>query len=139
MPPLSRLALLLLAAGCSTTSAERWEKVQGEDWLLLRIEGSPALAGAEVSLTFGVGRLYGQAVNRYAAPYVRTEDALKIESIGATRKFLDSPPGAMDQEGRYLKLLGEADGWKLGGGWLELQRGGKTVLAFKLRASASRS
>jgi len=134
-----RLSLLLLVAGCGTTAAERWDEVQGEDWLLHRIEGSPALAGAEVSLTFGTGRLYGRAVNRYAAPYVRTDDALKIEAIGATRKSLDKPPGVMDQEARYLKLLEQADGWKFGGGWLELRRGGTTILAFKLRASASRS
>lgn len=136
---MARTLLLLFVAGCSTTATERWDEVQGEDWLLWKIERSPALAGAEVSLTFGVGRLYGRAVNRYAGPYVRTDDALKIESVGATRKFLDAPPGAMDQEARYLKLLEQADGWKLGGGWLELQRGGTTILAFKLRASASRS
>ncbi len=136
---MARTLLLLLVAGCSTTAGERWDEVQGEDWLLHRIEGSPVLAGTEVSLTFGTGRLYGRAVNRYAGPYVRTDDALKIESIGATRKFLDNPPGAMDQETRYLKLLEQADGWKFGGGWLELRRGGTTILAFKLRASVSRS
>jgi heat shock protein HslJ len=134
-----RSLLLLLVAGCSTTAVERWDEIQGEEWLLQKIEGSPAVAGTEISLTFGTGRLYGRAVNRYAAPYVRTDDVLKIEPAGATRKFLDEPPGAMEQEARYLKLLAQADGWQLGGGWLELQRGGKTLLAFKLRGSTSRS
>ncbi len=131
--------LVLGLAACGTTAGERWDEVQGADWLLWRIGGAPALAGADVSLTFGVGRLYGEAVNRYGGPYVRTEDKLKIESIGATRKFLDKPPGAMEQEARYLKLLEQVDGWKIGGGWLDLTRGGTTVLAFKLKVSTSRS
>ncbi len=134
-----RPVFLLFIAACGSTAGERWDEVQGADWLLWRIEGAPALAGADVSLTFGVGRLYGEAVNRYGGPYVRTEDSLKIESIGATRKFLDKPPGAMEQEGRYLRLLEQADGWKLRGGWLDLTHGGTTILAFKLKASTSRS
>ena len=136
---MGRLLLLLLVLGCSTTAVERWDEIQGEDWLLHWMEGSPVLAGTEISLTFGTGRLYGRAVNRYAAPYVRTDEVLKIEPIGATKKFLDEPPGAMEQEARYLRLLEQADGWELGGGWLELRRGGKTLLSFKLRGSTSRS
>lgn len=136
---MARLLLLLLVAGCSTTAVERWDEVQGEEWVLYRIEDSPVIAGTEISLTFGTGRLYGRGVNRYAAPYVRTDEVLKIEPAGATRKFLDEPPGAMAQEARYLELLAQVDGWKLGGGWLELQRGPTTLLAFKLRGSTSRS
>jgi len=78
-------------------------------------------------------------VNRYAGPYVRADEELKIESIGATRKFLDKPPGAMDQEGRYLKLLETADRWEFRGGWLDLKHGEKSILVFKLRASTAKS
>jgi heat shock protein HslJ len=123
--------LLGLLAACGSTAGERWERIQGAEWSLSRIESTPALDGAQVSLTFGVGRLYGEAVNRYGGPYVRTEDTLKIESIGATRKFLDKPPGAMEQEARYLKLLEQADGFKVRGDYLDLSSGGRTILEFK--------
>ena len=130
-----RLASLLLLTACGTTAGERWEGVQGAEWVLARIEGGSVLSDANVSLTFGVGRLYGEAVNRYGGPYVRTEDSLNIESIGATRKFLDKPPGAMEQEARYLKLLEQADGWRIRGDYLDLSSGGRTILAFKRKVA----
>ncbi len=132
------LILLLAVAGCSSTAGERWDEVQGVEWLLAQIERKPALAGTGISLTFDVGRLYGEAVNRYSAQYERTEGALRIDAAAATKKFLDKPPGAMEQEARYLKLLGEADGWRVSGSMLELLRGGKTVLSFRRGGSPAR-
>jgi len=127
--------LLLAAAGCGTTAGARWDEVQGGGtmWVLLSMQGTPALAGAEVTLTFDVGRLYGQAVNRYSAQYERTEGEFRIDTVAATKKFLDEPPGAMAQEERYLKLLDDVDGWRLAGSWLELRRGETTVLVFRRR------
>jgi heat shock protein HslJ len=135
----TRLLLLLLVAGCgSSTPGERWDEVQGAEWILWKIDGKPALAGAEVSLTFATGRLYGEAVNRYGANYSREEEALTIEPVGATKKHRDEPPGAMAQEARYLDLLAKADAWEYGSGWLNLKHGDSTVLAFKLKGSTSR-
>jgi heat shock protein HslJ len=134
-----RLLPLLLVAACgSSASGERWDEVQGAEWILWKIEGKPALEGAEISLTFATGRLYGEAVNRYGAGYSRAEDALTIEAVGATKKHIDRPAGAMDQEARYLKLLGQADGWSLGSGWLVLSEGGRQTLWFKRKESTSR-
>ncbi|HEX5135450.1 MAG TPA: META domain-containing protein [Planctomycetota bacterium] len=124
---------LLAAAGCGATAGARWDEVQGTVWVLLSMEGTPPLAGTETTLTLDVGRLYGQAVNRYSAQYERTEGAFQIDAIAATKKFLDDPPGAMAQEARYLKLLDEVDGWRMSGSWLELLRGETTVLVFRRR------
>jgi len=134
MTRLPRLALLLLAAaGCVMSTSTRWDGIQGSEWTLAMMEGTPVLDGTEVSLTFDVGRLYGKAVNRYSAQYERTDEALKIDTVAATKKFVDRPPGAMDQEQRYLKLLGEADGWGLSSTRLELKRGGTVILVFHPR------
>jgi heat shock protein HslJ len=132
------LALLLLAAGCGTTAGARWDEVQGSDWILLRIREKPVLPGTEISLTFGTGRLYGEAVNRYGAQYERTEDALQVDRVAATKKFLDKPPGAMEQEANYLEALSTVDGWRYRGGWLDLLSKGEPILFFKLRSSESR-
>lgn len=135
-----RLLLLPLLAACgSMTPGERWDEVQGVEWILWKVEGKPALPGAEVSLTFATGRLYGQAVNRYGANYSREEETLKIEPVGATKKHMDQPPGAMAQEARYLELLAQADAWEYGGGWLSLRQGERTTLSFKRKVSTSRS
>jgi len=130
-----RAALILIVlAGCATTLEERWEQIQGGEWLLAAIEGQPPLAGTEVTLTFAVGRLYGQAVNRYGAGYEREEDGLTLEAVHATRMHRDDPPGAMAQEERYLALLGEVDGWRWLHGRFELLRAGEPVLVFKQRS-----
>jgi len=102
-------------------------------------ERTPVLAGTEISLTFDVGRLYGQAVNRYSAQYERTEGAIRIDTVAATKKFLDRPEGAMDQEARFLKLLAQADGWRASGSWLELRRGDEKILAFRPRTPAPKA
>jgi heat shock protein HslJ len=132
------LAILLAAAGCGTTAGARWDEVQGGGtmWVLLNMQGTPPIAGTEITLTFDVGRLYGQAVNRYSAQYERTEGTFQIDAIAATKKFLDDPPGAMAQEKRYLELLDEVDGWRMSGSWLELSYGESTVLVFRRRNAA---
>lgn len=132
------LPLLLVAACGSVPVSERWDEIQGAEWILLKIEGKPALAGAEISLTFTTGRLYGAAVNRYGANYSRADEKLTIEAVGATKKHVDKPPGAMEQEARYLKLLPQADSWRLGSGWLELMRGDDAILSYKRRGSMAR-
>jgi heat shock protein HslJ len=134
MRPRAVALLLLLAAGCASTAGERWDDVQGADWVLLSLEKTPVLAGTEITLRFDVGRLYGEAVNRYSAQYEKTEGTLKIDTPAATRKFLDQPKGAMDQEALYLKLLAQADGWRVSGSWLELRRGAEKILLFRPRA-----
>lgn len=133
------LALLLLLAGCSMTAGERWDKVQNIEWVLRQIEDAPPLAGAEVSLTFGVGRLYGRAANRYNARYTRTEQTLKIDGVAATKMYSSASPAAAEQETRYLKLLEQVDGYEFTGDRLELRRGSATILSFRPRVSTARS
>lgn len=134
-----RLPFVLLLAACgSTTVGFRWDEVQGVEWILVTIGQAPVLPGTEISLKFDVGRLYGQAVNRYGAQYERTEETLQIDTVASTKRFLDEPPGAMEQEKHYLEALGSVDGWQFASGWLRLTHEGQVLLSFKREGSESR-
>jgi len=133
-----RAALLLVVlAGCASTLEKRWERIQGGEWVLILIDGQPPLEGTDVSITFGVERLYGEAINRYAGDYHREEGEITIQPVHATKLHRDDPPGAMEQEARYLQRLSEVDGWRTVHGRLELSRAGTPVLVFKQRSQTS--
>jgi heat shock protein HslJ len=131
---------LLVAAAAACAAPARWDAdVLGGEWVLVRIEGAAPLGGTETVLTFAAGRLYGQAGNRYGASYSRDEETLAIGPVVSSRMRVDVPPGAHEQETRYLRLLGEADGWRVSGGRLELLRGDAPVLGFMRRGEARSS
>ncbi len=128
-------AVLLLLAACGPTRyAERWNAAMGHEWKLQSLEGRPALEGTAFTLTLaGEGKLYGLAVNHYSARYTQDGPAFQAGKIGATRRHLDTPAGAMEQEARFFRLLASADGWALKGARdvLELSREGRIVLTFR--------
>jgi heat shock protein HslJ len=130
--------LAAVAAGCA--APPRWdEEIVGREWVLVSIEGARPLAGTETVLTFGAGRLYGQAANRYGATYTREENGLVIGPVASTRMHVEVTAGAREQEVRYLTLLGEVDGWRAPYGRLELLRGDTPVLGFHRRSTARSS
>jgi heat shock protein HslJ len=74
------------------------------------------------------GKLGGTAgCNQYFGDYTAEGSSLSIGGIGSTlRACLD--PGVMEQEGRYLSLLGSAARFHINGDHLELSDASGTVL-----------
>ncbi|MEN7972896.1 MAG: META domain-containing protein [Verrucomicrobiota bacterium] len=80
------------------------------------------LAGTEITARFEEsGSLSGSAgCNNYVSQYEITEEAVKIDGLGHTRKMCIKPEGIMEQEANYLKALERAATYRIEGKTLEL-------------------
>jgi heat shock protein HslJ len=93
----------------------------------------PALPGSEVSARFGDdGKVVGSAgCNHYGADYNLNGTALSVSPPISTKMYCGEPEGIMEQEARFLELLGSAAGCQIENGRLEITNAsGATVLTF---------
>ena len=106
---------LIAAAGCSSLperSHQPWDDVVERTWTVTRIDRTPVIAGTRIVVTFGAdGTVTGRAQNQFHAAYAVDGHALTIEPAAVTRMYFDDPPGAMDQEGRFIVLLQDIARW----------------------------
>ncbi|MGI6502473.1 MAG: META domain-containing protein [Candidatus Methanoculleus thermohydrogenotrophicum] len=93
----------------------------------------PVLPGTEVSAWFGDdGRVVGLAgCNRYSADYRLDGTTLTVSPPVSTRMYCAEPEGIMEQEARFLALLGSAAGCQVEEDHLVItDASGATVLTF---------
>ncbi len=112
----------------------RWADVTEMPWRLLELQGTAVLPGTEITLRLTAdGELSGSGgVNNYFGSYERHGDhGLSFGPIGATRMFLDDPPGRMAQEDRYFGALGVVDGYRSSEHGLELLDGAEVMLRYE--------
>lgn len=107
-------------------------------WTLTTIGGSgdtvsSIIAGTEITAVFGNGSVTGNAgCNVYGGNYTVDGSRLTIDSIGSTKMNCNEPPGVMEQETRYLSLLGATAEYRIEGGQLTLFDGtGRFILEFR--------
>ena len=82
------------------------------EWAAVSLRDRPILEGTAITATFGEdGTVSGSAgTNSYTGAYAATSAGrLHISDLATTRRYLDLPPGRMEQERSYLALLGSAD------------------------------
>lgn len=81
----------------------------GGEWVVEDIGGKGIIDASRVTLNFGEdGRLAGRAsCNRYNAGYTLEDGLRLVGAVAATR--MACAPALMDQEGRFLRLLGEIE------------------------------
>jgi heat shock protein HslJ len=112
----------IIAAGCmgSTSAPGAVSGLTGVTWSLdSYLDGNgtlvPILPGTEVSARFGDdGRVTGSAgCNGYGGDYRLDGTALSVSSLFQTLKFCTEPEGIMDQEARFMELLGSATGCRI--------------------------
>lgn len=111
-----------------------WADVTAPAWRLLELQGMAVLPGTEVTLRLAAdGELSGSGgVNNYFGSYERQDDhGLSFGPIGATRMFLDDPPGRMAQEDSYFGALSVVDGYRSSEGVLELLDGAQVILRYE--------
>lgn len=130
---------LLLAAGCLGPGGGDGGRgtLDGTSWDLISYLGEKGtmegiLPGSRVTAVFSAGgRLGGSAgCNHYFGSYREHGRSLTVREMGSTlMACLD--PGVMEQESRYLSLLGAAEGFRIDGDRLVLSDAkGATILTF---------
>ncbi|MGF1563691.1 MAG: META domain-containing protein [Geminicoccaceae bacterium] len=103
------------------------------EWRLLTIDGDAILDETQPTLQFAPDdrRVAGNATaNRFMGSFVRTGSGLAFGPLATTMMLREHPEGAMEQERRYLSVLGEIDAFKLADKWLELLQDGRVRLVF---------
>ena len=85
----------------------------GTEWLAEDIGGGGIIDRSHITLTLGDGgRASGSGgCNRYRTGYELSGDALRFEPAAATR--MACAPALMEQESRYLGLLGQVVRWRI--------------------------
>jgi heat shock protein HslJ len=126
---ISALVLLLVLNGCATMSAP--PKLENGAWILHTINDELPYGNDAITLSFNSdSQLSGNAgCNDYHANYSHDETTLNIDTISTTRKMCT--PEAMQQERRYLQLLGEAATFQDKCNWLRIHTQGNDLLMFK--------
>jgi heat shock protein HslJ len=124
--------------------------LEGTAWTLTafveekKVEGmaTPALipadllAETEVTATFEDGTVSGSAgCNHYSAAYALEGSFLSVETPAATEMACLNPDGVMEQEGRFLGLLGDVTAYHLHGSQLWLETGDGGILVFDAKAA----
>ena len=128
----------IVTAGCTAGMSTPGTVVglTGVSWSLTYAANGtlvPALPGSEVSARFGNdGKVVGSAgCNHYGADYNLNGTALSVSPPISTKMYCGEPEGIMEQEARFLELLGSAAGCRVEDDRLEITNAsGATVLTF---------
>jgi heat shock protein HslJ len=112
--------------------------LDGTRWTLLALDGQPALAGAEVTLSIQDGQVSGSGgCNSYSASFSLGEDNPFVMTIGplaATDKSCPEPAGS--QESAYLAALDDVARWGYDFGRLALYYAGGQDVESRLLFAA---
>jgi heat shock protein HslJ len=99
-----------------TIASAAWHATTEKEWFVVELGGRPVLNGTSIKIVFHIdGRVSGNAgTNKYKGAYKRTgPNGLKVSNLGATKMYMDLPPGRMQQETRYLEALKSIDRYTL--------------------------
>ena len=123
--------LLSLAPACTGNVPPAGDPLEGTSWELESYAGTPVLEGTTLTAAFRDGRLSGSSgCNSYGGAYRVQGQDLEVEDLFATLMACLGPEGILDQEARFLALLGEARDFELAGGRLTILASGGEALVF---------
>jgi len=120
---LAALGLAMVLSGCSTAgpAAPTSPSLAGTSWVAEDIDGRGVLGGVQSTLAFDAAqRISGRAAcNQYFGTVERGEGArLQLKPAGTTRMACPEP--VMDQERRFLEMLGAITSYRSDSGALSL-------------------
>ncbi len=109
--------------------------LEGTEWLLTTfVEGEAAsslISGTTITLQFEGDIVRGSAgCNDYGGPYTLAAGALQIGALDMTDQLCVEPPGIMEQEARYIDILGRATIFELDANQLTLRTTDELGLVF---------
>jgi heat shock protein HslJ len=117
----------------AAANPSEWNRVAEQKWLVQEFEGRPVLDGTAITIVFDRdSRLSGNAgTNNYRGTYKRTgANGLAVSILGATKMYIDLPPGRMQQETKYLDTLKSVERFTLEDDELTLWVGGEPSIRY---------
>ncbi len=137
------IAACIITAGCTGSTGTDTGSPAGSAWTLLSYAGGngtevPVLQGTTITANFAEeGLVTGSAgCNGYSGSYTVSGTAIEITSVVSTLIACTEPPGIMDQESRYLDLLGSAAAFRIDGDRLILlDANGTAILTYEKAAA----
>lgn len=109
---ISTLLLLALTA-CGAGAAK---KLVETSWVVDTLDQAPPVEGSELTLVFEEEKLGGSSgCNSYGGSYKAKGGTISISELFSTEMACMEPQGIMEQEQRYLSLLGEAQSFEING------------------------
>ncbi len=137
------IAACIITAGCTGSTGTDTGSPAGSAWTLLSyasVNGTevPVLQGTTITADFTEdGLVTGSAgCNGYSGSYTVSGTTIEIASIASTLMACTEPPGVMDQESRYLDLLGAAAAFRIEGDRLTLlDANGTAILTYEKAAA----
>lgn len=91
------------------------------------------LPGTELTARFGAdGSLSGSAgCNSYGGGFTAYDQTLRVSSLSSSQTLCPTPEGIMEQEGAFLRLMGQANSMAISAGQLTVfDSGGNRILVF---------
>ncbi len=110
-------------------------EIEGRSWVVqeMTVDGVKVqpIDSAMPVANFVEGTVSGVAgCNSYSGSYATDGDAITIGPLAATLMFCEQPEGAMEQETLYLRLLQEADSYRVSDDTLTLLQGETVLIEF---------
>jgi heat shock protein HslJ len=144
---LTTLIIALVAAACAPTAAPATQPAQpkeqpvsgnaldGTSWLLVTLNGQPALQDTTVTLNFADGTATGSdGCNRYTGGYAADSTNIKFGQLAST--MMACPEPIMKQASAYLQALAQAATYKSSAKQLTLvDAGGQELAVFNAQSS----
>lgn len=126
------LVLILAVALSACSSPGTTADLNGTEWLLTSLNGSPPIDGVELTLSFDDGAITGSAgCNTYFGKYMQEGDGgLVIRDLANTEIGCLEPAGILEQEAEYLNALRSATGFRVDDGKLEVSAAEGALLIF---------
>ena len=107
------------------------------EWVVTEIQGDPVASEVRSTMAFDdEGKVTGSAgCNRYFGAYSVDGDSISFGHLAATQMMC--PPEQMEQESRFLEVLGRAERFEESGGALVLSfaDGGETMVLSRVEPS----
>ena len=132
----SLVLVSILAVACSSSAPahDTVKSLEGTSWAVISIEGTTVLPGSMVTAHFGAdGNMSGNTgCNQYLATYDGDGTMIRFDLTGASKRLCREPNGVMDQESRFLAILGLVASFESSGDQLEFVSGdGVVALTFE--------
>lgn len=127
--------IMLFVINCSSSTYKYDLDIRNKYWKLVELEGDTVIVTEDQREPHIIFKLSEENVkgsggcNNFFGTYKISGDSVQIGPLGITRKFCDS---MMDQEAKFMRVLEEADKFKIFGETLEMMSGKIVIAKFKV-------